>query len=220
MFKLIDVKKIDPSPFQIRKYRDEGKLKELAASIQRSGLIEPIVVRRNGKNGNYQNIAGGRRLEAILKYTDIKTIQAQIVDVDDLQAREISAAENLQREDLSVIETIEGMVELVDAQLIKDKQYASMGENPSDRVKTLLGKLHSIICSRRRGSKVSEDAESLYNTFVIQVEENFRNLPKSLEWQSFYVHDIPLALDICEEVREESIFRRISEGYIQWPGVV
>ena len=175
MFKLIDVKKIDPSPFQIRKHRDEGKLKELGASIQRSGLIEPIVVRRNGKNGNYQNIAGGRRLEAILKYTDIKTIQAQIVDVDDLQAREISAAENLQREDLSVIETIEGMVELVDAQLIKDKQYASMGKHPADRVKIMIGKLDSVRRSLERGSDVSGHSKALSHKFMGQVEEIFKN---------------------------------------------
>ena len=124
----------------------------------------------------------------------------------------MSAAENLQREDLSAIETIETIVEIVDAELIKDKEYASMGKKPAERVKTLLGKLHSIICRRRRGSKVSEEAELLYNTFVIQVEENFRNLPKSLEWQSFYVHDIPLALDICEEVREEAIRRGLNRS--------
>jgi hypothetical protein len=41
-------------------------------------------------------------------------------------------AENLQREDLSAIETVETIVEIVDAELIKDKEYASMGENPAD----------------------------------------------------------------------------------------
>ena len=49
MFKLIDVKKIVPSPFQIRKHRDEGKLKELAASIQRSGLKSPSLYGVMGK---------------------------------------------------------------------------------------------------------------------------------------------------------------------------
>ena len=45
---LIDVKKIDPSPFQVRKFFAEHKQKELAESIKREGLIEPIVVRRKG----------------------------------------------------------------------------------------------------------------------------------------------------------------------------
>ena len=62
MLKAIDIYKIDTSPFQIRKQSDRAKLKELGASIEREGQIEPIVVRRNG-GPNYQFIAGGRRFE-------------------------------------------------------------------------------------------------------------------------------------------------------------
>ena len=68
-------------------------------------------------------------MEAIREYTGIKAIPARIVDADDLQARRISAAENLQREDLSAIEEVEAIVEIVDAELIKDKEYASMGKS-------------------------------------------------------------------------------------------
>ena len=57
----------------------------------------------------------------------------------------MSAAENLQREDLSVIETIEAIVEIVDAELMEDVQYLSMGKTPAERVKTLLARLHSVI---------------------------------------------------------------------------
>ena len=74
----------------------------------------------------------------------METIQAQIVIAGDLQARRISAAENLQREDLSAIEAIEAIVEIVDAELIEDKEYASMGKAPIDRLKTLLDKLDSV----------------------------------------------------------------------------
>ncbi|GAG19778.1 unnamed protein product, partial [marine sediment metagenome] len=63
----------------------------------------------------------------------METIQAQIVIAGDLQARRISAAENMQREDPSAIETIEAIVEIVDAELIEDKEYASMDKNPADR---------------------------------------------------------------------------------------
>ena len=58
----------------------------------------------------------------------MNTILAQIVEVDDLQAMRMSAAENLQREDLSAIEIIEAIVKIVDAELIEDKEYASMGK--------------------------------------------------------------------------------------------
>jgi len=50
-FHMIDIKKIDPSPYQHRKYFDEESLKELGESILRDGLIEPIVVRPQKKAG-------------------------------------------------------------------------------------------------------------------------------------------------------------------------
>ncbi len=77
----------------------------------------------------------------------------------------------------NTIETIEAIVEIVDADLIEDvelsedKEYASMGKKPADRVKTLLGKLHSISISKKRGSKASKNAELLFNKFVKQVED-------------------------------------------------
>ena len=88
----------------------------------------------------------------------METIQAQIVIAGDLQARRISAAENMHREDLSAIEAIEAIVEIVDAELMEDKEYASMGKNPADRVKTLLGKLDLVRRSQERGSSVSKQS--------------------------------------------------------------
>lgn len=121
----IGLQAIDPSPFQRREHFEEDKLKGLAASIQQDGLIEPIVVRPNGER--YQLIEGERRWRAIRDYTDMKTIAARIVNVNDLQARRMSAVENLQREDLSAIEKIETIVEIVDAELIEDKEYLRYG---------------------------------------------------------------------------------------------
>ncbi len=54
-------------------------------------------------------------MRAVRDFTEMETIQAQIVIATNLQARRISAAENLQREDLSAIEAIEAIVEIVDA---------------------------------------------------------------------------------------------------------
>ena len=204
--RVIDLRKVDPSPYQLRRHFDEDKLKELAASIQREGLIEPIVVRP--KNDRYELIAGERRFRAVRDYTGMKTIQAQIVKASELQARRISAAENLQREDLSAIETIEAVVEIVDAELIEDQEYPSMGKNPADRVKTLLGKLDSVRRTQERGSSVSRQSKVLSHKFMGQVEKIFKNLPKPLEWRSFYNNDLPLLIDFCEEVQEVSIQHR------------
>ena len=145
----------------------------------------------------------------------MKIIQAQIIKADDFEARRISAAENLQREDLSAIETIEAIVEIVDAELIEDKEYASMGKNPAERVKLLLGKLHSAKISQTRGSVMTKEVELLFNKFVKQEERKFRNLSKSLEWRLFFVHDLPLQMDICEEVREEAIRRGLNRSQIR-----
>jgi ParB/RepB/Spo0J family partition protein len=204
--RVIDLRKVDRSPYQLRRHFDEDTLKELAVSIQREGLIEPIVVRP--KKGRYELIAGELRFRAVRHYTDIKTIQAQIVKASELLARRISAAENLQREDLSAIETIEAVVEIVDAELIEDKEYASMGKNAADRVKTLLGKLKSMRRSIERRYTVSEESRHTSHKFVRRVENIFANLPKPLEWLSFFNHDVPLLIDFCEEVQEVSIQHR------------
>ena len=150
-------------------------------------------------------IAGERRFRALRDYTSIKTIQAQIVTANELQARRISAAENLQREDLSAIEAIEAVVEIVDAELIEDKEYASMGKNPADRVKTLLGKLDSVRRSKELGYEIAPQARLTSHKFMGSVEKIFKNLPKPLEWLLFLNNDLPLLVDICEEVQEISI---------------
>jgi len=123
---VIDLQKIDPSPHQHRRHFDGNTLRELAVSIQREGLIEPIVVR--AKRDRYELIAGERRFRAVRDFTEMETIQAQIVVASNLQARRISAAENLQREDLSAIETIEAIVEIMDVELVEDEEYAAMGK--------------------------------------------------------------------------------------------
>jgi len=53
------------------------------------------------------------------------------------------------------------------------------------------------------------------NTYVRRVEEIFKNLPKHLEWLSFLHYDLSILLDICEEVREEAIRRRLSRSQIR-----
>lgn len=65
---IIEVQAIDPSPFQRRQHFEEEKLKAPAASIQRDGLIEPIVVRPSRER--YQLISGERRWRAVRDYTD------------------------------------------------------------------------------------------------------------------------------------------------------
>ena len=107
-------------------------------------------------------------------------------------------AENLQRENLSVIETIETIVDLVDSELCGNEVYDSMGESAMHRLKNLLSKLDSIRSSRDRGSKVADESNMLFHKFMEQVNKIFNNLPKSLKWRSFYENDLQILMDTYE----------------------
>ncbi len=232
--RIIPLREIMPSPYQHRKSFDPVKLEELARSILQDGLISPILVRlvgpvahprkasRSGKRAHvrrtdrhFELIAGERRLRAIREYTDWPTIEAKIIEIDDRGARRISAVENIQREDLTVFETIEAIVALVDAELYDDLGYISMGSNSVERVRTLLGKLDSVRSSQERGSEVSDLSKKLFHRFVEQVDGIFKNLPKPLEWRSFYTHDLNLLVDICDEVQEASIQHDLNKSQIR-----
>lgn len=203
-FSMIDIKKIDPSPYQHRKYFDENSLRELGASIVQDGLIEPIILCPQQK-GRFQLIAGERRFRAIKDYTDMTTIQAKIADVDDLQARRISAAENLLREDLSAIESIEATIEIIDVEMGKEPEYLTVGKTPLERVHKLLAKLDSIRVSKDRGSMISKEADDLFYKFIEQVESIFKNLPKPLKWLSFLLNDLILLTDIPSKAQKASV---------------
>ncbi len=199
VIRTLELKDIVPSPHQRRKIFNVGKLKELASSVQREGLIAPILVRRIGKR--YELIAGERRVRAIRDHTDITTIQARIVVADDVEARRLSSAENALREDLTVFEAIEDIVGMIDSELIDEEEYVSMGDNSVDRVKTLLGKLDAVRRSVQGGYDVSDTAKATSHKFMGSVEKIFKNLPKPLEWRSFYNNDLNLLVQAPQEVR-------------------
>ncbi len=86
-----------------------------------------------------------------------------------------------------------------------------MGKKPADRVKTLLVKLDSVRHCKERGFNVSEEIKRTSHKFMGRVEKIFNNLPKSLEWRSFYNNDLPILMDISKEVQKISIQPQLSE---------
>ena len=98
----IDLNLIDRNPFQTRSNFDEGKLSELAASIEANGVVQPVVV-RPGSNGRYTLITGERRLMAS-RQAQRTTVPAIVREVSDLQTMEMTVVENLQRADLNPME--------------------------------------------------------------------------------------------------------------------
>lgn len=107
----LDVEAIVPSEFQPRRGLDETKMAELVQSVQRDGLLQPILVRRAGDK--YEIIAGERRWRAAVE-VGLKTVPAVLREVSDPDMLRVALVENLQREDLNPIEEAGAYRELME----------------------------------------------------------------------------------------------------------
>jgi ParB family transcriptional regulator, chromosome partitioning protein len=104
----IDVIHADPA--QPRQYFEPEALQELADSIKTKGILQPILVRRQGE-GHYQLVAGERRLRAA-QLAGLSVIPSIIKTLTDAEAYEIALLENIQRQDLTPLEEARGYREL------------------------------------------------------------------------------------------------------------
>ena len=95
---------IVPNPHQPRKYFSEESIDELAESIQAVGVLQPLLIKKEGDT--YLLIAGERRLRAAKK-AGLKEVPVRFVDVDEEEGDRISLIENVQREDLNPMEEAE-----------------------------------------------------------------------------------------------------------------
>lgn len=101
---------------QPRRYFDEDKLKQLMASIQKHGILEPLLVRPMQKTDQYELVAGERRFRAA-QALNLEMVPVIIRDLTDEEAIAISLVENLAREDLNPVEETEGMIALLEIEL-------------------------------------------------------------------------------------------------------
>ncbi|MBU0502136.1 MAG: ParB/RepB/Spo0J family partition protein [Candidatus Margulisbacteria bacterium] len=106
----IDINAVIPNPRQPRHTFTEESLKELAASIEEQGIIEPILTRM--RDGQYELVAGERRLRAA-KLAGLTNVPAIVKEFSDEQSLELALIENLQREDLNPMDEAEGYAQLV-----------------------------------------------------------------------------------------------------------
>ncbi|SHM18271.1 ParB family protein [Caldanaerovirga acetigignens] len=140
----IPVDAIKPNPYQPRKNFDDKSLQDLIDSIKIYGVLQPIVVRRMGKN-EYELIAGERRWRACLQ-AGLKEIPAVVRDVKETDSAIMALIENLQRENLNFIEEAEGYRQLIDEHGLTQEQLAER-----------LGKSQSTIANKIRILKMPED---------------------------------------------------------------
>lgn len=102
----IPVARIKPNPHQPRRHFDDHETDELADSIRESGVLQPVLARRE-RDGSYTLIAGERRLRAARK-AGLTAVPAILRDVTDDRLLELALIENLQRDDLGPMETARG----------------------------------------------------------------------------------------------------------------
>lgn len=133
--KELKIIEVEPNRNQPRKQFDEEALNELAESIKRYGLIQPIIVTQ--KDGYYQIIAGERRWRASKK-AGLKTIPAIIREDDAKKNQEIALIENIQREDLNAVEKAMGIKLLMEEHNLKQSEVADiLGKSRSGVANTL-----------------------------------------------------------------------------------
>lgn len=119
----IDIDLISPNPNQPRRVFEQGKLDELTESIKKYGVIQPIILKKEGDL--YTLIAGERRWRAC-KNANIKTIPSIVRDIENRNASEIALIENIQREDLNPIDEANAYEFVMDRYGITQEQVSNI----------------------------------------------------------------------------------------------
>lgn len=105
---------LSPNKFQPRAHFDEKKLEELANSIKKNGIIQPIAVRDDkAETGKYEIVAGERRWIAAQR-AGLHEVPIIILELNDNESLEVAIVENIQRDDLNIIEEAKGYRRLSD----------------------------------------------------------------------------------------------------------
>lgn len=119
--KLVKISLVQPNPEQPRKRFSEEELKELSESIRQYGVIQPLLVKKQGPI--YEIIAGERRYRAA-KMAGLTEIPVLIRDYDEKRSKEIAIIENIQREDLNAVEEALAYQNLINTYQLSQEELA------------------------------------------------------------------------------------------------
>lgn len=144
----LPISQVESYSSQPRKQFDPEALADLADSIRRHGIIQPLTVRKLA-SGYYQIIAGERRWRAA-RMAGLTQVPAVVIEADDRKAMELAMIENLQREDLNPMEEAEGYKVLMD-------QYGMTQEEAAQAV----GKSRSAVANAVRLLSLSDSVRKL-----------------------------------------------------------
>lgn len=162
----IPIDLIDANPDQPRKLFSTVELEELASSLKRHGLIQPVLLRpAPDQPKRYQIVAGERRWRAA-QMAELHEIPAVIKDLDNREMLELAIIENIQRVDLDPIEEAQGFRQLIDAFSYTQSQLAEVvGKSRSHLANTmrLLSLPDQVIAMIQSGRLSPGHARALIN---------------------------------------------------------
>jgi ParB family transcriptional regulator, chromosome partitioning protein len=143
----VEIDSIVPGPMQPRTHFDEGSLEGLADSIRTHGIVQPLLVRRQGDR--YELIAGERRWRAA-RLAGLSKVPVVIKDVPDRDLLEIALIENIQRENLNPIEEAQAYKRLIESVGLTQEALAAR-----------VGRDRSYITNYLRLLKLPDDLQQL-----------------------------------------------------------
>lgn len=143
----LKINDVEPNHEQPRKVFDQEKLEILAESIKEHGVVQPIIVKKDGQR--YIIVAGERRWRAS-KIAGLKTIPVVIKDLTYREVMEIALIENLQREDLNPIEEAEAYQKLMDEFNLTQEEVAKIA-----------GKSRAAVANSIRLLNLSQDIKNM-----------------------------------------------------------
>ncbi len=159
---LLSIDEIVLPKSQVRHYFNQEKLEQLAESIKQHGVLEPLLI-----TPKKELIAGERRLRAS-KIAGLTQLPVKILDVSPEEAKALAIIENIQREDLNPVEETEGILELLQLKLNRDR-----------------GNVISLLYKMNKG----DDNVIIHDTKT--VKDTFESLGK-LKWESFVINRLRL----------------------------
>ncbi len=187
-YKMVTLDRIAPNPMQPRHEFSESKLQELAESLKRNGLMQPLIVKNNGSD--FTIIAGERRFRAA-RLAGLEEVAVVIMDdIDEDKMLELALVENIQREDLNPIETAEAYRSLIDRCNLSQNELAErVGKSRTAVTNTmrLLGLPDSIIKMVRSGDLSEGHARTLLS---LETEEQMLLMVKRIHDESLSVRSL------------------------------
>ncbi|MDY2937379.1 MAG: ParB/RepB/Spo0J family partition protein [Fusicatenibacter sp.] len=189
---IVKIRLVEASSGQPRTVFDEDALLELAESIKKYGVIQPIIVRK--KEDHYEIVAGERRWRAA-KMAGIKEIPVIIKDYNEQQMAEVSLIENLQRENLNPIEEAKAYQTLIKKYNLKQEEIAEQ-----------VSKSRTVITNALRLLKLNEKVQTMLSEGLISTGH-----AKVL----LGISDAELQTEIAERIVDEQLSVRETEKIIK-----